>query len=98
MIGIAQNHCSQNVITGNTLMGNMFEGITADNQADGAQVSMQLQQLCCIVSVCAQYLQGHKPSLHSQHVMIILFLACCKHEQIAPLFGFTLFACFSEAT
>ena len=43
-IGIAQNHCSQNVITGNTLTGNMFEGITADNQADESQVSLQLQQ------------------------------------------------------
>jgi parallel beta-helix repeat protein len=37
-IGIAQNHCSGSVISGCTASGNNFEGITADNQADGSQI------------------------------------------------------------
>ena len=39
-IGIAQNHCSSNTISGNTCTSNMQEGITADNQANGAQVNI----------------------------------------------------------
>lgn len=38
-VGIAQNQCSGNTISNNTLISNMFEGITADNQANGAQVN-----------------------------------------------------------
>ena len=35
-VGIAQNHCSGNSITGNTASSNGEEGITADNQSNGA--------------------------------------------------------------
>ena len=37
-IGIAQNKCNGNSITGNTATSNHLEGITADNQSQGGQV------------------------------------------------------------
>ena len=38
MIGIAENRCPGNVISGNTLRSNHDEGVTADNQSNNAQV------------------------------------------------------------
>jgi hypothetical protein len=45
MVGIAQNDCSGNTITSNTASSNQFEGITADNQANGAQVCRHVHML-----------------------------------------------------
>jgi len=44
-VGIAQNHCSGNSITGNTASSNGEEGITADNQSNGGQVCTH-QMIC----------------------------------------------------
>ncbi|KAL0018927.1 hypothetical protein WJX79_000659 [Trebouxia sp. C0005] len=38
-VGIAQNQCSGNSITGNTASSNGEEGITADNQSNGGQIA-----------------------------------------------------------
>ena len=46
-VGIAQNHCSGNTISGNTLTSNMDEGITADNESNGAQVCVLLLRWYC---------------------------------------------------
>ena len=48
-VGIAQNQCSGNSITGNTASSNGEEGITADNQSNGGQVCM-CQMLCFIIN------------------------------------------------
>ena len=54
-VGIAQNHCSGNSITGNTASSNGEEGITADNQSNGGQV-------------CMHMLEGESSSQRGSHV------------------------------
>ncbi len=51
IVGIAQNDCSGNTITSNTASSNQFEGITADNQANSAQVYTHVHMLGITLSI-----------------------------------------------
>ena len=51
MVGIAQKDCSGNTITSSTASSNQFEGITADNQANGAQVCRHSHMLDITFSI-----------------------------------------------